>query len=199
MGRTTRTITASKPEVYLKGGPDSAGAASRRGRSSTTTCRSRTARPLMQIRSVAAGADGSFRVSLPVRHDDQLRRLVQRRRQHRLGARRGRMHKERQLQGRRPRQPQDHQDHRGRPGASAAASTSTSTAASRARSNRTIVFPSPGFVTISGIDALAECTVSETGTPRCSCGLHVGCGDLHRQSRDDRVRKARSTSASSTT
>lgn len=40
--------------------------------------------------------------------------------------------------------------------------------------DKTIVFPVPGFVTISGIDAKAECTVSETDTPNAPAGYSWG-------------------------
>jgi uncharacterized repeat protein (TIGR01451 family) len=40
--------------------------------------------------------------------------------------------------------------------------------------NRTITFPNPGFVTISDIDADAECTVTETDTPNAPSGFTWG-------------------------
>lgn len=40
--------------------------------------------------------------------------------------------------------------------------------------DRTISFPDPGFVTIAGIDNLAECTVTETGMPDPPANFHWG-------------------------
>src|SRR6478752_7280541 len=40
--------------------------------------------------------------------------------------------------------------------------------------NRTISFPDPGFVTITGIDAKAHCTVTETDTPNAPAGYSWG-------------------------
>src|SRR5262245_31234719 len=40
--------------------------------------------------------------------------------------------------------------------------------------NVTVTFPSPGFKTITGIDNLAECTVTETGMPNPPAGFEWG-------------------------
>jgi len=166
---------ASKPEVYLQGGPDSGGDFLPGGTLVYYQVQEPNGTPLMPIRSIAVEDDGTFRVQLfpfattsnpggeykvVASTDSEL---------HDPGCTKSDNFK---VDG---------------PGSLKITKTIDGGPADFSGSfdihvdcglsgefDRTIVFPDPGFVTISGIDALAECTVTETDTPNAPSGFEWG-------------------------
>ncbi len=174
-GPVNQNHYAAKTDVYLQGGPDSGGDFLPAGTVIYFQVQEPDGTPLMDIRSTTVGADGFFRVQLApfdttTNNGDEYKVVVS---------------TDANLDD--PGCTKSDNFKVDGPGSLKITKTVEGGPANFSGSfdihidcgaagsfDRTIVFPEPGFVTITGIDAKARCTVTETDTPNAPAGYSWG-------------------------
>src|SRR5688572_25444067 len=166
---------ASKPEVYLNGGPNSQEDALPEGTVIYYQVQEPDGTPLMEIRSTVLDLDGTFRVQLfpfetTSNNGNEYKVVASTDPQLDEGG----CTKSDNFKVDGPGSLRITKDVEGGPGGFSGDFDIHVDCGAAGSFNRTISFPDPGFVVITGIDAKAECTVSETDTPNAPSGFEWG-------------------------
>jgi uncharacterized repeat protein (TIGR01451 family) len=165
----------SKPEVYLNGGPTSAGGGLAAGTTIYYQVQEPDGTPLMEIRSTVIGPDGTFRVQLypfDTTSNPGGEYKVVASTQADLGE--GGCTKSDNFKVAGPGSLKIVKKVYGGPSDFTGTFHVTADCGAAGTFNRDISFPDPGSVTITGIDAKAECHVSEGTLPDAPDGFHWG-------------------------
>lgn len=165
----------SKPEVFLNGGPTSAGGGLEAGTVIYYQVQEPDGTPLMEIRSTVIGADGTFRVQLypfDTTSNSGGEYKVVASTQADLGE--GGCTKSDNFKVAGPGSLTIVKDVDGGPTDFSGTFHVTADCGAAGTFHRDIVFPDPGEVTISGIDAKAECHITEGSLPDAPDGFHWG-------------------------
>jgi len=162
----------SKPEVFLNGGPTSAGGGLDAGTTIYYQVQEPDGTPLMDIRSTVIGPNGTFRVQLfpfetTSNSGDEYKVVAST--QADLGE--GGCTKSDNFKVDGPGSLKITKDVDGGPSDFSGTFHVTADCGASGTFNETIHFPDPGFVTITGIDAKADCHVSEGTLPAAPAGF----------------------------
>jgi uncharacterized repeat protein (TIGR01451 family) len=165
---------ASKPEVYLNGGP-SKGVGLVAGTKLYYQVQEPDGTPLMEIRSVVLASDGTFKVQLypfdtTTNNGDEYKVVVSTE----ADLSEGGCTKSDNFKVDGPGSLKITKTVEGGPSNVSGDFDIHVNCGEAGSFNRTISFPDPGFVTITGIDAKAHCTVTETDTPNPPAGYSWG-------------------------